>query len=276
MCKNCKTRNAIVGENANGSDPIIPPETGISQSFLDEYALALYTGVIDEHNLSIELYGLVGDYLDKALEEGFSTSFDEGSDFEKTYLKLRSNLWHFGAAKQYTQNREILRSFVAPLETIDFKDFKGVADQILNNYNDNYLKTEFQTAVANSQSARDWGELEQDDTIHFIEYITQEDPLVRNSHARLNGATYPKNHSFWNKYFPPNGWNCRCFTINHDEDQKEKKINNPPEFGSSDMPKAFEINSGKEKVVFPNSHPYFRVAQGDKVFRENNYGLPVI
>ena len=273
MCKIC---NVIISDNENGSREIEAPKTGISQSFLDTYVVGLYSGVLDEHNLSLELYTLVGEYLDTALKEGFDTKFKAGSEAEKVFFALRSNLWHFGAAKQYTHNREILKSFVAPLEEIAFSDFKEVADGILGNYNNNFLKTEWQTAVANSQSARDWGQLMEDDSIQIIEYITQEDTLVRPEHGRINGARYPKGHSFWNRYFPPNGWNCRCFTVNHDEETKGKVIKNPPEFGTPQMPKAFDINPGKEKIIFPNSHPYFRVAQGDKVFRESNYGLPII
>lgn len=266
--------NALISDNKNGADVPKAPATGITQLFLDTYVVGLYSGIITEHNLSLELYTSVGDYLEAAVVNGFG-KFEDAKTAE-LFVKLKQNVWHFGAAKQYQQNRTILKSFVAPLEQVPFEDFKAVADPILENYNKNWLRTEWNTSVSNSQSARDWNNLMEDDTIEFIEYITQEDVLVRASHGRLNGARYPKGHSFWNSYFPPNGFNCRCFTANHDEDTTQKTIKTPPEFGvADDMPKMFGVNPGKQQIIFPNSHPYFRVAQGDKIFREANYGMPL-
>jgi hypothetical protein len=270
----CQIINEQVSVNTNGSEEHEAPETPVSDEFLAAYVAGLYAGIITEHSLSVELYQKTGSYLDKGLVEGYGLSFETGTTTEETFLKLRKNLWHFSAAKQYTQNRDILRSFVAPLEQIPFEDFKKVADPILSNYNNSWLKTEWRTAVSNSQSAREWGDLMEDDTIEFIQYKTQQDILVRHAHRRLNNARYPKGHSFWNTYFPPNGWNCRCFTVNLDEDTKQNTIDNPPDFGTDQMPKAFKINPGKQQIIYPNSHPYFRVAQGDKVFREANYGMP--
>jgi hypothetical protein len=97
---------------------------------------------------------------------------------------------------------------------------------------------------------------------------------VRPGHRRLNHAIYPKGHSFWNNNFPPNGWNCRCFTVNHDQDTRTKEVKEP-KWGTNDFPSAFKTNPGKSGVIYPNGHPYFRVAQGDKIFRDANYGMPL-
>jgi len=267
-------KDVIIGINESGADVPESPDPGISELFLDTYVLALYGGVITMHNLSLELYLSVGEYLNEALRRGF-VDFDDIHNIE-LFEALRANVWHFSAAKQYQQNRTILQSFVAPLEEISFEEFKPVADQILANYNQNWLRTEWNTAMAESQAAREWNNLINDDQVEMIEYQTQEDGRVRHEHAMLNGAIYPKGHSFWNSYFPPNGFNCRCFTVSHDNEAKQKTIKNPPEFGTPEMPKVFDTNPAKDRIIFPNSHPYFRVAQGDKVFREANYGLPII
>jgi SPP1 gp7 family putative phage head morphogenesis protein len=275
MCNYCDIINAEVSENENGSVEYKAPDTPITEEFLDTYTMALYLGIVTQYKLSGEMYGMIGGYLDDAILKGYKTDYPPFSPHAKTFNKLRENIWHFSAAKQYTQNRDILQSFVAPLEQVSFKEFKDVADPILRDYNKSYLATEWETAVSNSQSARDWGNLMQDDTIDFIEYRTQEDSRVRHEHRRLNHARYPKGHSFWNNYFPPNGWRCRCFTVNYDSDTSQTTINNPPPFGTNEMPDVFKLNPGKEKIIFPNSHPYFRVAQGDKVFREVNYNMPM-
>lgn len=44
-------------------------------------------------------------------------------------------------------------------------------------------------------------------------YITNEDSRVRPTHEILDGVTLPKDDPFWYRFYPPNGWNCRCQAI---------------------------------------------------------------
>jgi len=58
---------------------------------------------------------------------------------------------------------------------------------------------------------------EQDETIYDAlwgyKYVTIGDDRVRPTHAILDGITLPKAHKFWEQFYPPNGWNCRCQAI---------------------------------------------------------------
>ena len=44
----------------------------------------------------------------------------------------------------------------------------------------------------------------------YFRYVAVMDRLTRPAHARLHGTTIPKTDPFWNRNYPPNGWNCRC------------------------------------------------------------------
>lgn len=46
-----------------------------------------------------------------------------------------------------------------------------------------------------------------------FQYVTAHDNRVREGHRVLEGVRLPKDDPFWLKYFPPNGWNCRCTTL---------------------------------------------------------------
>ncbi|STQ86736.1 hypothetical protein LS73_003390 [Helicobacter muridarum] len=48
-----------------------------------------------------------------------------------------------------------------------------------------------------------------DDGIYF-RYVTMQDSRVRAEHARLHNVILPRKHPFWDKYYPPNGFGCRC------------------------------------------------------------------
>lgn len=51
------------------------------------------------------------------------------------------------------------------------------------------------------------------DILWGYEYITVGDERVREEHAVLDGVKLPKDDPFWNRFWPPNGWNCRCQAV---------------------------------------------------------------
>jgi len=44
-------------------------------------------------------------------------------------------------------------------------------------------------------------------------YVNPDDDRSRPTHAALDGTTLPKDHPLWAEIWPPNGYNCRCTTI---------------------------------------------------------------
>ncbi len=89
----------------------------------------------------------------------------------------------------------------------------------------------------------------------FLQYQAVMDANTRAEHAALHGVIKRVDSDFWDKYYPPNGWGCRCEVIqlpgkNHketpDADLKYCKVD--------DM---WKVNVGKKGVVFPKGHPYF-------------------
>lgn len=65
----------------------------------------------------------------------------------------------------------------------------------------------------------------------------------------------PVEDPFWGKYYPPNGWNCRCDVVAVPDDRametKDENIH-PPEISG-----LFKINLAKEGLIFPKEHPYY-------------------
>lgn len=94
----------------------------------------------------------------------------------------------------------------------------------LTKKNNFQLETVFRTQTALTFSAGRW-QADQDEAIQEIlwgyKYVTVGDDRVRPEHEELDGVTLPKDDPFWDTFWPPNGWNCRCQAIPIFEERKE-------------------------------------------------------
>ncbi len=57
----------------------------------------------------------------------------------------------------------------------------------------------------------------------YFRYVAVLDDRTRASHRALHGLILPKNHPFWDKGYPPNGWNCRCKVQVIDDDDLRRE-----------------------------------------------------
>lgn len=111
------------------------------------------------------------------------------------------------------------------------------------------LEAIFRTQTQLAFGAGKW-QAEQDSDIQEIlwgyKYVSVGDDRVRPEHAALEGVTLPKDNPFWQRFYPPNGWNCRCYAIPVFE---EREIVNPPDADANGNPiapdKGFAFNPGE-------------------------------
>lgn len=151
-----------------------------------------------------------------------------------------------------------------------FDAFKLEVKGIDKAYNQTYLQAEYQFAVSSSQSAANWEKTQADGDRYNLRYKTAGDDNVRDSHRILDGITLPPSDPFWNSYYPPNGWRCRCEAIQvrkskyetTDPDQAENAGQRATsQIGKDGANKAqiFRFNPGKQERIFPPKHPYYKV-----------------
>lgn len=143
-----------------------------------------------------------------------------------------------------------------------FNQFLKDVETINNTYNRNYLNAEYNFATASTQMAVKWKEWEADGDDYDLQYRTAGDDRVREEHAALDGVTLPPSDPFWNHYLPPNGWNCRCTTVQvrrgkYPQSNSEEAIARGQACTAKPKQQIFRFNPGKQEKIFPPKHPYF-------------------
>lgn len=133
---------------------------------------------------------------------------------DKMAQALDENIFLFSGFKTYHELNDASR--LLKDEDGGFKPFEKFLQDVRlidAKYNQNYLYAEYNFATASTQMAAKWSDIERDGDDYDLQYRTAMDGLVREEHAALEGITLPPSDKFWNKYYPPNGWNCRCTAV---------------------------------------------------------------
>ena len=142
-----------------------------------------------------------------------------------------------------------------------FERFLNDVQKIDRTYNHNYLRAEYNFCHASATMAAKWEEFQQDGDRYNLQYRTAHDDRVRPEHAALDRVTLPITDPFWQEYYPPNGWNCRCTVVQvrkskYPETPHDKAMALGEEATGKDTKGIFHFNPGIEKKTIPDYNPY--------------------
>lgn len=199
------------------------------------------------------------EYLSKGIERGIEIS----QPSELMVNKLRESAGVFSGFKTFHEMNEASNMLLDADGNIKpFERYLKDVQTINDTYNRNYLRTEYDFTVASSEMAARWEDLANDsDGRYLLQYRTMEDNKVRENHQRLNGITLPSSDSFWDEYYPPNGWGCRCTVVKvrakkHPATDREEAITAGTEATAGKYSEMFRFNPGKQKSVYPAHNSY--------------------
>lgn len=188
----------------------------------------------------------------------FRTNYQSHTDSELA-AALRQNLFVFAAFKNHNMVGDLVGLLTDDSGRLrPFDEFRRLALQVSTDYNTNWLQAEYDTAVASAQMAVRWREMQsRAKALPFLRYVTAGDERVRQSHALLDGVTRRLDDAFWDEWYPPNGWRCRC-----DVQQVASGETPIPDALKSNQPlPGFSNNPGKSGQVFTLQHPYFQLVK---------------
>jgi SPP1 gp7 family putative phage head morphogenesis protein len=121
------------------------------------------------------------------------------------------------------------------------------------------LRTIYHTNMRVSRAAGHWARIQRVKDIRpFLRYVTVGDHRVRPQHRLWGGppgkpTILPVDHPWWAEHFPPNGWNCRCTVVQHDQADLDRRgwqvSDSPPPEGP---PRRFRRAGGRGIETVPD------------------------
>ena len=196
----------------------------------------------------------------EAVYDGYGNDFvsvDWNTPDHEMLTRLSQNVFSFSAAKNYQELRTItdaLKDEEGKLRT--FPDFKEQVASINQKFNAVWLQTEYDTCIATATQSARWQQFQsQKDIMPLLRYQTAGDDSVRNEHRLLDGVTKRIDDPFWQTYYPPNGWNCRCEAIQVPDDEAEETAEGT--YRTPAVDSLFRTNVGETGLIFPKGHAYY-------------------
>lgn len=222
-----------------------------------------------------QVRALVDEYA-RILNTATRPVLESGIIPEAMARKLEEDVFVFSGFKTYQGLKEASRLLRDDDGTVKpFHRFYNDITAIKEDYNRHWLKSEYVFAQASSEMAAKWKAFEADGDRYNLQYRTAHDGKVRPEHRVLHGTTLPPSDPFWDEFFPPNGWRCRCTVVQvrkgkYPESDSTTAIQQGREAtyqaGKNGVNRAemFRFNPGKQQVVFPKHHPYYNVSQRER------------
>lgn len=184
-----------------------------------------------------------------AIETGYGSVQYGMPDFEFV-RKLQNSAKFFAARKTALQVTQLTALTTNPESGTkrSWSDFKKLAKGVVGNYNDKWLKTEYNTAIRTARSGSQWQTFVKDaDLFPNLEYFHTVSANPRPEHEKHVGIIRPVNDRFWDTHLPPIGWNCKCSVRNTRKDS----TNIPDDIATTDpVEAALQNNPAKTGELF--------------------------
>ena len=197
------------------------------------------------------------------LAKGIERGIQEDTPSEAMVDSLRESAGVFSGFKTFHEMKEAADRLLdkeGNLKT--FEQFSKDVQGINKTYNRHYLKTEYAFAVQSASMASRWEE-QQDDGggRYLLQYRTAGDSKVRKEHREMEGITLPPDDPFWDKYYPPNGWNCRCTVVKvraakYPATDSKAAMEAGDKAVSGKHAEMFRFNPGKQRAAYPAYNSY--------------------
>ncbi len=153
-----------------------------------------------------------------------------------------------------------------------FDDFKKLAAAKGKDFNENWLQAEYNLSVSVGQNSAAYHRFmsEKDTVTSYVQYQTAGDSKVRKEHDKLDGAIFNLSDKEAMKFWPPNGYGCRCEMIQYNRTPRPDQVMS----GSTAMQMMDDENGTFSKSQFAINRGDLKEVFTKKQFYSDIKGLP--
>jgi SPP1 gp7 family putative phage head morphogenesis protein len=252
------------------------PEQVVSLSLDDDFQkiLAAAARIIHEQGSDIDLFKALSKQFQQLtkstfeeLLKGLESELKEIEDLE--YIaQLQNNLFVFSGFKAYEELKQAKDLLIDDTgKTKSFANYLKDIRSFSTTYNEAYLRAEYNHAIAVAQQISIWQQYIKDKDDYDLQFDAVNDARARPSHLALDGKIAPMDDAFWDVYFPPLDWNCRC-TVRRVRKDAKRKYEDLSKLTGEELKEMFRVNNAKQGTVFPETHPYFEQQNSQEIRRQ--------
>lgn len=224
------------------------------RALLEEAIKEVYgSGIKEDGKILDSIFAVNNQPLQEGLTKAFSTD-GWGEKNPEFVSEFRHNTAVFSAFKSHAQQQAMVDALLDENgELRSFSSFRKVALKICGKYNENWLRTEYNMAVASARAAVNYRDaLRTKDLYPNLKYCLSSSQKKRPDHLEYVGTVLPIEHPWWDTHLPPSAWNCKCTVEPTDEDPTDV-----PQEETVDP--SFQNNPGKTASPFKlDEHPYLK------------------
>ena len=194
----------------------------------------------DAHKKSFTVAKVMREDILKDIRSALDKALSEGKTFKEFSKEIKPTL-----QKKGWWGEQIIVDSKGNAEKVQLGSMYRLKTIYSVNMQVAYQTGRYKTQVDNAENRPYW------------EYVAVMDTATRPEHAMLNGLIYRYDDPFWQSFYPPNGWRCRC-RVNALSDykvQKNKSIVSSSEGTLSQQMALVSKKSGEYKPVTVYTDP---------------------
>lgn len=251
-------------------DTIEPIKAEASTASISDETIAaalrnIYRRDFNPHDdIEPNLFNAIAKTLGSAATEGFSAGSGSAaapSLGQDPFLQaLRHSTDVFAAFKTHrAQNDMAARLLDSNGNLKPFKQWKEEVLPIASHQCNNWLQTEYNTAVLRARQAAAWQQFQAEkDIFPNLKWLPSTSPNPGEDHRPFWNTILPIDHPFWDRHRPGDRWNCKCDLTSTDEPATPVPATVPDGSPSGNNPQpGLKDNPGKTAEVFSDDHPYY-------------------
>ena len=218
----------------------------------------IFGGFNVKDNIQADIFRETLRLFNQAAARGISESYDEAAITDAFLEQVRHNNEVFSAFRTHRMQNDIARQLLDGKGQLkSYEQFRRDVAPLTGKYCDQWLNTEYNTAVIRAHRAADWKHFETEKDVYpNLRWMptTSAEPDPVHMKFWSSRLTLPVDDPFWDHHHPGERWGCKCTCEQTDEPVNDLGVHDDiPDTAS----KGLHGNPGQTGQLFSEDHPYY-------------------